>query len=166
VATFTVEQGKKGERVKRVTINPKTNRPNKPKTTTYALKARIVTGDDGKTYIAELTQYGHISIIQSNLQYQEESIGTDDPRYTDMLSMFGEVTYRIQQFIEVTPVDPNNSLNSGAYEWQNIDATEYNKYRSARTVIVHKLPEINNEKPYRIITLIDGFPVQAVKGDW
>lgn len=91
-ATFMVEQAKRGERVSRVTINPKNGRENKPKTTTYAHKVRIVDGDDGRTYIAKLTIYGHISIMESNLQYQKESIHPEDgERYKELLALFDEV---------------------------------------------------------------------------
>ena len=85
---FTIEPGKKGERASRTTINPKTGKINKPKTTTYAKKARIVDGDDSKTYIAELSEYGHICIMQSNLQYQQESIHPGDDDYQAAINLF------------------------------------------------------------------------------
>lgn len=89
-ATFLVQSTKRGERVARVTINPKNGRENKPKTTTYALRVRIVDGSDGRTYIAELTQYGHISIMESNLQFQKESIHPGEDRYSEVSALFGE----------------------------------------------------------------------------
>jgi hypothetical protein len=87
-ATFTVETGKNGERVSRVTVNPKNGRENKPKTTTYADQVLIVDGDDGKTYIANLTVWGNISIMQSNLQYQHESLFPGDENYQEIRSLF------------------------------------------------------------------------------
>ena len=78
-AVFKIESTNRGERVSRVTDNPKGG-PNKPKKTTYCLKARIVTGDDGRTYLAELSKYGHVTIMQSNMQYQKESVHPVDDR--------------------------------------------------------------------------------------
>lgn len=88
-ATFRIETTQRGQRAVRVTINPKTGRPSAPKTLTYAKRAVIVDGDDGKTYIAELTMYGHICIMQSNMQYQHENIHSHSPRYPAVLALFG-----------------------------------------------------------------------------
>ena len=85
-AVFTVESGTRGERVSRVTSNPKGG-TNKPKKTTYARLVRIVDGSDGKTYIAELSQFGHITIMQSNLKFQQESIFTDSDRYQSIADL-------------------------------------------------------------------------------
>ena len=87
-ATFLIQQNNKGERVARITINPKTGRTNKPKTTTYAKKVRIVEGSDGRTYIAELTQYGNITIMQSNLQYEQCTLYPDNENFLDVLKLF------------------------------------------------------------------------------
>ena len=86
-AVFTLEQTNRGERVCRVTQNPKGGW-NKPKKLTYSLKQRIVDGDDGKTYIAELTQFGHVSIMRADMKYSEESIFPDSDRYAEMLKLF------------------------------------------------------------------------------
>ena len=87
-ATFTIEANKRGERVSRVTINPKNGRVNKPKSTTYSPKVRIVDGSDGRTYIASLTEYGFINIMQSNLQYEQETIHPDHEKFHDVLALF------------------------------------------------------------------------------
>ncbi len=80
--TFRVESNPRlGQRVARVTIDPKTGKPSKPKTTTYGHRAAIVDGDDSRTYVTTLTMYGHISVMQSNLDYSAEWIHADDPRY-------------------------------------------------------------------------------------
>ncbi len=86
-AIFQVEAGKRGERVTRTTQNLKGGW-NKPKKLTYSLKQRIVDGSDGKTYIAELTMYGNISIMQSNMKYSKESFFSDSPQYQEMLALF------------------------------------------------------------------------------
>jgi hypothetical protein len=85
--TFRVE-GKPGhgERVARVTLHPITGRPSKPKTTTYGVRAAIVDGDDGRTYVATVTQYGSIYVMQSNLDYSAESIFPTDPRFGALLA--------------------------------------------------------------------------------
>jgi hypothetical protein len=79
-----------GERGTRYTIDPKTGKPSATKKLTYARKARIVNGDDGKTYIIELTSiYGHIVIMQGGMQYQaEDAIFQSNPRYADLLKLF------------------------------------------------------------------------------
>ena len=87
-ATFMVESAKKGERVSRITVNPKTGRDNKPKKTTFSKLARIVTGEDNRTYIAELSIYNHITIRESNLQYEHEVIHDNDPRFADLIKLF------------------------------------------------------------------------------
>src|SRR4051812_32034957 len=90
VATFRIETGKLGERCARTTTDPVTHRTSKPKLLTYARKARIVDGDDGHTYIIELTIYGSISVMQSGMQYQQEVIHRDDPRHAAVLALFNE----------------------------------------------------------------------------
>jgi len=90
-AVFSIESGKKGERAVRSTINPKTGQPNKPKKTTFSKLARIVTGEDGKTYVVEWSQYGFFSVMQSNLQFQEETIHPGDPKFDAMVALFTEV---------------------------------------------------------------------------
>ena len=80
-ARFAIEQNGKGERGVRVTTGA-------PKTLTYARKARIVDGDDGCTYIAELTMYGHVSIMRGDFKFQEESIHLNDARYPAALALF------------------------------------------------------------------------------
>jgi hypothetical protein len=88
-ATFRIEANNRGERATRTTINPKNGRVSAPKLLTYATKMRIVDGSDGRTYIAALTAFGHISVFQSNMQFQQEAIFDRDPRYADILALFG-----------------------------------------------------------------------------
>jgi hypothetical protein len=56
-AQFDIEQSKRGERALRQTTGA-------TKMLTYAKMARIVDGSDGRTYIANLTEFGHISIMR------------------------------------------------------------------------------------------------------
>jgi len=86
-AIFTIESNKHGERVNRITINPKNGIANKPKTTTYADLVRIVEGKDGKTYIAEYHKYNRICIRESNLQYEHESIYDSNPYFAELLAL-------------------------------------------------------------------------------
>lgn len=90
-ATFLVQSTKHGERVARITTDPRRGTNNKPKTTTYAKKVLIVDGSDDKTYIIELTQSDHISVMQSNLQIQQESLFPGDDRYPEVLALFNHV---------------------------------------------------------------------------
>lgn len=77
-ATFSIESHPtRGERAVRVTTGA-------PKKLTYATKMRIVDGDDGRTYIAALTGYGHITIWQSNMQFNEESFFERDACYAEL----------------------------------------------------------------------------------
>ena len=81
-ATFTIEQTPgKGERAVRVTTGA-------PKKLTYARKARIVDGDDGRTYIAELSFSGHVSIMRSDMKLQHETIHDRDPGFAAARKLF------------------------------------------------------------------------------
>ena len=83
-AMFQIEQDpKRGDRAVRWTSGA-------AKKLTYATKARIVDGDDGRTYIAELTMYGHISIMRGDMKFQHETIHPSDPRYADALELFAK----------------------------------------------------------------------------
>lgn len=80
-ARFEIEQSPRGERAVRTTDGA-------PKKLTYAKLARIVDGSDGRTYIAEFTMYGSISIMRGDMKLQQEYIGTENPRYADVLELF------------------------------------------------------------------------------
>jgi hypothetical protein len=88
-ATFAIEQHPtRGERGVRTTIDPKSGRPSKPKALTYARHARIVDGDDGRTYIMQLTTYGTIYVMKGDMHFEQEYISIGDPRYADVLALF------------------------------------------------------------------------------
>ena len=81
-ATFFVETDpKRGQRAVRITTGA-------PKKLTFAKQVRIVEGPDGKTYIAELTEFGHVTIMQSNMKYLHETVFVDDKRYPAALALF------------------------------------------------------------------------------
>ena len=81
-ARFEIEQTKRGERAVRVTTGA-------PKKLTFARKARIVDGDDGRVYIAELFQYGDaVGIMCGTMDYQHEVIHAGDPRHVEALELF------------------------------------------------------------------------------
>ena len=82
-AHFSIEQHPKGtaERAVRVTTGA-------PKKLTYALKMRIVDGDDGRTYIATLSEYGHITIFKGDMKYNHEVVYERDPRHADLMKLF------------------------------------------------------------------------------
>lgn len=94
-ATFRVEtQPGRGQRGTRFTINPKTGRPSATKVMTYSHRVRIVDGDDGKIYLIEHTPaYRHISVMQGNVQFCEETIYSDDPRYAEVMKLFDVDVY-------------------------------------------------------------------------
>ena len=81
-ARFEIEQDpKRGERAVRTTDGA-------AKKLTYAKLARIVDGSDGRTYIAEFTMYGHISIMRGDMKFSQETIFERDPRYAEVLELF------------------------------------------------------------------------------
>ena len=81
-ATFEIESGPRGERAIRTTTGA-------TKKLTYASKARIVDGDDGKTYIAELSlMYGMVTIMRGDMKYHHETFHQRDERYPEMLKLF------------------------------------------------------------------------------
>lgn len=84
-ATFTIEtHPKRGQRAVRVTTG-------KPVCGTYSPQVRIVDGDDGRTYIANLTIYGHISIMRGDMKFSHEAVFERDPGYAAALALFNEV---------------------------------------------------------------------------
>jgi hypothetical protein len=83
-AHFSIEADpKRGERAVRVTTGA-------PKKLTFAQKMRIVDGDDGRTYIAALSGYGHITIFQGDMKFNAEVIFERDPRYLECLALFAD----------------------------------------------------------------------------
>lgn len=81
-AVFEIERRKGGgERAIRTTTGA-------PKKLTYAKRARIVDGSDGKTYIAEDTGYGFYSIRRGDMKYEEESIHEKDSRFESVKALF------------------------------------------------------------------------------
>jgi hypothetical protein len=80
-ATFAIEtDAKRGERATRTTTGA-------TKKLTYARKARIVDGDDGRTYIAQANA-NHVSIMRGDMKFQHEVIYNDDPRLPVILALF------------------------------------------------------------------------------
>lgn len=59
-----------------------------PKKLTYAEKVRIVEGSDGRTYIAELTSSGFVSIMRGDMKLQAEAIFPEDPRFGQVRALF------------------------------------------------------------------------------
>ena len=80
-AQFDIEQSKRGERALRQTTGA-------AKMLSYAKMARIVDGSDGRTYIAHLTEFGHISIMRGDMKFSQEAIFPQDPRYAGVLELF------------------------------------------------------------------------------
>jgi hypothetical protein len=80
-ARFEIEQGPRGERAVRTTTGD-------PKKLTYAKMMRIVDGSDGRTYIAEYSFYGHITIMRGDMKFHHETIHPSDPRYAMVMEVF------------------------------------------------------------------------------
>lgn len=83
-AHFSIETDpKRGERAVRVTTGA-------PKKLTFARKMRIVDGDDGRTYIAALSGYGHITIKHGDMKFDKETVFEREPQYQELLALFTE----------------------------------------------------------------------------
>jgi hypothetical protein len=84
-AYFSIEADpKRGERAVRVTTGA-------PKKLTFARKMRIVDGDDGRTYIATLTEFGHITIFKGDMKFHHESFFERDAGFAELRrDLFGE----------------------------------------------------------------------------
>jgi hypothetical protein len=78
----------RGERAARRTLDPRTEQWCAWKRLTYARKARIVDGSDGKTYIAELTMYGFVMVMRSDMRIEHETMHRGDPRHAAALALF------------------------------------------------------------------------------
>lgn len=72
-ARWYVETTRAGQRVCRVTVNPKNGRPSKPKCTTYYTACKIGQGSDGYTYLlcGMNTYTQQIYIIGGNMRQQD-----------------------------------------------------------------------------------------------
>lgn len=95
VADWPMGGAKRGNAYFNIETDPKSGRQRAVRVTTgaakkmtYAQKARIVDGDDGRTYIAELTVYGFVNIMRGDMKYQEETIHPDNPRYAAVRALF------------------------------------------------------------------------------
>ena len=81
-----------GQRCCRQTQHPIKGTWSAPKKTTYAEQVRLVTGSDGRTYVLALHGYGSLSVMQGNLQFQQEYITISDPRYWDLVALLMQPT--------------------------------------------------------------------------
>jgi hypothetical protein len=52
---------------------------------------RIVDGEDGRTYIAALSAYGHVTIKRGDMKFDHETVFERDPRYPELLALFEKV---------------------------------------------------------------------------
>jgi|SRR5919109_5206562 hypothetical protein len=88
IAKFWIEHHPtRGERCLRITQDPYTGTWSQPKKLPYGRKARIVTGDDRKTYVLVL-HTNHISVMCGDMKVQHESVFPGDERYPSLMSLF------------------------------------------------------------------------------
>jgi hypothetical protein len=83
-AQFFIETNGARQRAVRITTGA-------PKKLTYANQARIVDGDDGRTYIAE-DNFSHITIMRGDMKLMEEAIFPHDSRYPMAKALFNQPT--------------------------------------------------------------------------
>lgn len=79
-ARFWIESNKRGERVLRQTTG-------KPKASTYAPQCVILDGGDGRTYFAQSTEYGFISVMRGNMKHSEETRHPGAAGYDDLAAL-------------------------------------------------------------------------------
>ena len=88
-AVFTVEAGKSGERVARVTENKARTGWNKPKRTTYAPRMVLADGDDGRTYAVAWRLGAAVEVWQGTLLTTEYVWNERSPeRYRELVELF------------------------------------------------------------------------------
>lgn len=88
-ARYFVEKGGRGHRVGRITVNPKTGKPNKPAYTTYATAAKIGEGSDGRTYIM-LGRPGQIGFMSGDMKHSYGgAVFTSDAEYEGLAKVLG-----------------------------------------------------------------------------
>lgn len=81
-AHFVIEvHPNRGERAVRTTTGA-------PKKLTFAKQMCIVDGDDGRTYIAALSDYGHVTVWRGDMKYNEETVHERDPRFAAIRALF------------------------------------------------------------------------------
>lgn len=98
----------RGQRCCRQTQHPIKGTWSAPKKTTYAQLARLITGSDGRTYVLELHGSGSLSVMQGNLQFQQEYIPASDPRYPELVALLQQPTDHLCQDC-AAPVDTAQS---------------------------------------------------------
>jgi hypothetical protein len=127
-ALFSIEQHPtRGERAVRVIVDPLTGRQFAPKKLTYAHKVRIVDGSNGRTYIAELTRSGFVSIMCGDMKYQHETIHEGNPRFGEVRALFEGPQSRTvdARFVDVIkkhgfPKDPGKG-GCGPQGWTHVE---------------------------------------------
>lgn len=85
---FWIEGAKRGERVCRQTTD-KHGEPCKPKKKTYCLRACIIDGDDGLTYLLEHTTVGFITIGSHDMKHDVETVfyANDPERHAKLVAL-------------------------------------------------------------------------------
>ncbi len=88
-AHFNIETHQtRGQRGVRIVVNPDTGANNRPKKLKYVEQAKIVDGNNGKIYIAELSGYGYVTIMCGNMKDIQELTPESSPRYAVLLELF------------------------------------------------------------------------------
>jgi hypothetical protein len=92
-AIFRIEtHPTRGQRATRVTEDPRRGTIGH-KVLTFTRQSRIVDGDDGKTYILNLSGFGYISIMRGDMKFSaEDTIFPANPRYAYLAALFEKVT--------------------------------------------------------------------------
>lgn len=88
-ARWYIEKSGRGQRVCRVTVNPKTGRPNKPNCTTYNVAWKIGVGSDGRTYLLG-GRPGQLGFMAGDMKYSVGGgIFTGNPDYEHLAKVLG-----------------------------------------------------------------------------
>ena len=101
-ATFTVERKNDRERISRVTVNPKTGRESKPKTTTYGRRCAILSDGNGKTYCATISQHGElISILDGTMKTSYETLTKADGNFQIVKALIDNASPMVLSIIHI-----------------------------------------------------------------
>jgi hypothetical protein len=92
-ARFFVESNKRGERIGRVLVDPRTRRECKPKFGVYHKQAVICDGSDGRTYALGYFDGRGVLVMCGDMKYQKEYIwkdagNTTPERWAEVVALF------------------------------------------------------------------------------
>jgi len=153
-ARFYVDRSPRyGERVCKQTTNPKTGRVNKPKCSTYGLKAKVAIGEDGRTYMLVGIDPLTVAVYDHTGKSSSYARGGEDPdvRFAELHeAVFGSPPPEL--------VEPGQKPRAGDPPW---------RWRIPPPELVEREPEPEPVKPPEVAqTLRTGLPWREADDDF